>query len=84
MLVHGQVASANPDWKRLVEMGNVTNPTGGLDFLASLIWGRPLPDETQSLLTNYIGSGELNTPKTQNRLKDAAALLLASPNFQWI
>jgi uncharacterized protein (DUF1800 family) len=84
MLVHGQVAGANPDWKRLVEMGNVTNPTGGLDFLASLIWGRPLPDETKSLLTNYIGPGELNAPKTQNRLKDAAALLLASPNFQWI
>ncbi|MCB9421503.1 MAG: DUF1800 family protein [Ardenticatenaceae bacterium] len=82
-LVHGQVPGANPAWNRLVEAGNVTDAASGLDLLAGLLWGRPLPPETQSLFTNYIGPGQLNDSKTQLRLKDAAALLIASPAFQW-
>jgi hypothetical protein len=47
------------------------------------MWGRPLSPETRSLFTTYIGPGQLSDTETQLRLKDAAALMMASPAFQW-
>ncbi len=82
-LAHGQLPGANLEWERLAATGGVTNPANALDLLASLTWGRPLSDETKTLLINYIGSSELNRPQTRRHLQDAAALLLASPAFQW-
>jgi hypothetical protein len=46
------------------------------------VWGRPLDDPTYQLLQAYIGSQELKR-QTDPRLRDAGALLLASPAFQW-
>ena len=83
-LVHDQVPGANLPWEQLVKVGNVTDIESGLSLLAGLVWGRPLPNETQSLLTTYIDSGKLTNPQTQFRLKDAAALMIASPSFQWM
>jgi uncharacterized protein (DUF1800 family) len=83
-LVHNQIPGANPDWERLVTAGNVTGAESGLELLAGLLWGRPLSPETQTLFTTYINSSQLNDSETQLRLKDAAALLIASPTFQWM
>jgi hypothetical protein len=82
-LVHGQIPGASPAWEPLVEAGNVADVATGLDVLAGLMWGRPLPPETRSLFTTYIGPGQLSDTETQLRLKDAAALMMASPAFQW-
>lgn len=82
-LAHGQIPGANPAWEQLVTAGAVTDVSSGLDMLARLTWGRPLPAQTQSLFTAYTGSAPLSDSETQLRLKDAAALMIASPAFQW-
>jgi hypothetical protein len=83
-LVHGQIPGAKLLWEQLIEAGDVTDVASALRLLTGLVWGRPLPNETQSLLTTYIGPGKLADPETQQRLKDAAALMIASPAFQWM
>ncbi|MEI2608427.1 MAG: DUF1800 domain-containing protein [Candidatus Promineifilaceae bacterium] len=52
-----------------------------LNQLAGITLGRPLDDAAITLFTDYIGP--TSTDNTPARLSDAAALLLASPAFQW-
>ncbi len=54
-----------------------------LDLLPPHLLGRALDDPTRDLLQEYIGSGSLNDSDTNQRLREALALLLASPAFQW-
>ena len=55
-------------------------------FLTQLtphLLGRDLDDDTRDLLLDYIGRGSLQDSDRQQRLREAIALLLASPAFQW-
>jgi hypothetical protein len=42
-----------------------------------------LDEAGQALFGGYVGSGRLDQPGIQIRLPEAAALMIASPAFQW-
>lgn len=52
-----------------------------LNQLAGITLGRPLDDAAMSLFIAYVGPA--SSDSTPSRLSDAAALMLASPAFQW-
>ena len=82
-LVHDQIPGAGVPFERLVAAGEAHDSQSVLNLLAGLTLGRALDDETRTLFTEYTGADSLDNPRTQQRLKDTAALMLASPAFQW-
>ncbi len=83
-LVHDQIPGAGVPFERLVAAGEAHDSQSVLDLLAGLTLGRALDDETRTLFTKYAGADSLDNPRTQQRLKDAVALMIASPAFQWM
>jgi uncharacterized protein (DUF1800 family) len=81
-LAHGRLQRTTAPLEQLIEASNATSSGEVVQLFANLVWGRPLDDPTYQLLQDYIGSQELNR-QTEPRLRDAVALLLASPAFQW-
>ncbi len=67
----------------LAQSANARRSSAVLALFAGLTLGRTLtPDEAQPLAA-YVGSEMADDPATRQRLRDAVALLLASPAFQW-
>ena len=54
-----------------------------LELFSNLILGQPLDEQSRLLLADYVEHGTIGDRQTQTRLRDAIALLLASPAFQW-
>ncbi|MCI0399131.1 MAG: DUF1800 domain-containing protein, partial [Chloroflexi bacterium] len=69
---------------RLLEAGQATTTNEALELLAGLIFGRALDDESRTLFAGYVGDGRLADRETNLRLREAVALMLASPAFQWM
>ncbi|MEW5985577.1 MAG: DUF1800 domain-containing protein [Chloroflexota bacterium] len=82
-LLTGELRGAAVPFDELLAAGRVNTPADALDLLAGLTLGRSLDEEAQALFSGYVGDGRLADPRTQRRLREAAALLLASPAFQW-
>jgi hypothetical protein len=66
--------------ERVLNTSSNDIPTA-LNQLAGITLGRPLDSAAMSLFTAYVGLTTDDT--TTTRLGDAAALMLASPAFQW-
>ncbi|MFZ0544173.1 MAG: DUF1800 family protein [Candidatus Promineifilaceae bacterium] len=70
--------------ERLIGAGQVSDTADALDLFAGLIYGAPLGTADRALFTDYVGSDPLRNRETTLRLRDAIALMLASPPFQWM
>jgi uncharacterized protein (DUF1800 family) len=82
-LLHGELPGAAPPLEEIVAAGNAETAVDTLQLFAGLVYGRSLTPDEEALFANYTGSGPLDNPETQLRLKDSVALMLASPAFQW-
>jgi uncharacterized protein (DUF1800 family) len=82
-LLSGEMRGATVPFGRLVTAGGAADGPAALDMLAGLILGHPLDGEAQTLFNDYVGSGGLNERPVVERLQEAAALMFASPAFQW-
>lgn len=82
-LLIGEMRGASVPLVTLLETSGAADVPAALDMLAGLILTRPLDPEAHTLFNNYVGSGGLMERPTLQRLQEAAALLLASPAFQW-
>ena len=81
-LANGRLRRAQPPIQDLLKAGNATTTSEALHLFANLLWGRPLAPTTFQQLHAYIGSDQLNR-QSEPRLREAIALMLASPAFQW-
>ena len=63
-------------------LAGINDVPSALDHLAGLL-GQTLSDEQRIELTTYIGNKPFEHRRTQNRLKEAVGVLMASPSFQW-
>ena len=83
-LVNGQLAGAKAPLERLVLAGKAdSDPDAVLNFFSRLLNGRDLTPDERQLYQQYTGAGSLDDPETRQNLQDSAALMLASPAFQW-
>ncbi|GAB4281301.1 MAG: DUF1800 domain-containing protein [Candidatus Promineifilaceae bacterium] len=81
-LVHHQLPGITIPWDALAQAGKIESTEGAVNLLASLTHGPAPNPNTRELILAYVGT-ELTNSETRLRLRDAAALLLASPDFQW-
>jgi hypothetical protein len=79
----GEIRGLSAPLARLLEAGAPGNVAEALDLLAGATLGRPLQGRARALFIEYAGEGWPGDRATRQRLRDAAALLLASPAFQW-
>jgi uncharacterized protein (DUF1800 family) len=83
-LINGGLSGAKVPLERLVLAGKAdTGPDAVLNFFSRLLNGRDLTPDERQLYQQYAGSGSLDDPETRRNLQDSAALMLASPAFQW-
>lgn len=82
-LVNEQLPGATAPLAELVERGRADDPEAVLEFFSRLLNGRSLLPAERQLYQQYTGAGSLADANTRQNLKDAAALMLASPAFQW-
>jgi uncharacterized protein (DUF1800 family) len=83
-LLHGRVPGVDLPLEDLVRAGEVNDATGALDLFAGLILNRPLDPSARQQFTAYVGGNDLADRETRQRLRDAVALMLAGPAFQWM
>jgi hypothetical protein len=83
-LLHGRVPGVDLPLEDLVRAGEVNDATGALDLFAGLILNRPLDPAARQQFTAYVGGNDLADRETRQRLRDAVALMLAGPAFQWV
>jgi len=69
--------------ERIAGAAGVEDAQEALHVLGGLILGRPPDGKTMALLSEYVGQGTITEQQTQQRMRDAVALLLASPDSQW-
>lgn len=82
-LLDFNLPGANVPVDRLMDAGGVENTAEALNLFAGLIYGEPLETADQVLFTDYVGSDSLQNRETNRRLREAVALMLAGPPFQW-
>lgn len=82
-LLGGRLRGMSIPFEELLAAGQATDVTAALDVLAGLILSRPLDEAGQALFGGYVGSGQIDQPGIRIRLPEAAALMIASPAFQW-
>lgn len=83
-LLHNQIPGARVPLDDLLAAGNAETAESALQLFAGLVYGRSLQPNERDLFTNYIGSQSIQDGEGQLRLRDCIALLLASPEFQWV
>ncbi|MBK7895097.1 MAG: DUF1800 family protein [Anaerolineaceae bacterium] len=83
-LLHNQIAGARVPLDDLLAAGGAETAESALQLFAGLVYGRSLPPNELELFTAYIGSQSIHNGEGQQRLRDCIALLLASPEFQWV
>ncbi|MEZ4591614.1 MAG: DUF1800 domain-containing protein [Chloroflexota bacterium] len=83
-LLHNQIPGARVPLDDLLAAGKAETAESALQLFAGLVYGRSLQPNEHALFTNYIGSQPIQNGEGQLRLRDCIALLLASPEFQWV
>jgi uncharacterized protein (DUF1800 family) len=83
-LAHDEIPGVVVPWEQIMAAGDAANGPGTLNLFAGLLLGEPLDEDTMSLFTGYIGSGNSNAQDVQQKTRDAIALILSSPAFQWM
>jgi hypothetical protein len=82
-VLHGELPGVRFPLEQIITAGNAQTPRQVLQLFGGLVYGRALTPTESTLFTDYVGSGSLDNHETQQRLRDAIALMLASPAFQW-
>lgn len=82
-LTSNQLPGVSVPFQQLLTASNGHDVPSALDGLALLILKQPLDDQSKQLFSDYIGGNQLDD-STQPALREIAALLLASPAFQWV
>ncbi|MEM7334997.1 MAG: DUF1800 domain-containing protein [Chloroflexota bacterium] len=82
VILHNEMANSSVPLEKLNNAAPIETSVQLLTIFSELMYGRSLTPDEESLFNAYLGDDtafDLNNPK----LKDAAALMLASPSFQW-
>lgn len=82
-LTTGQLGGTTTALERILNAAATDDTLTALNLLAGITLGRPLDAAAQNLFTAYVGTGPASDRDTRTRLNEAAALMLASPAFQW-
>jgi len=83
-LTTGELPGIQPPLEQLAERAGVVDVASALDFFGEQVLGVRPNDFTRALLEAYTGSGPLRDRGTRRRIAEAVALLIASPQFQWM
>lgn len=83
-LLHGDIAGTTVPLDDLLAAGEAETAESALQLFAGLVYGRALRPDELDLFTRHIGSQTIQTGEDQLRLRDGIALMLASPEFQWV
>lgn len=83
-LAHNAIEGVTVPWEKLVSVNGADTATDILHLFGGLLFGEPLDTDTISLLMDYVGDQRLAHHDTRTKLKEAVALLIASPRFQWM
>ncbi|MCL4871760.1 MAG: DUF1800 family protein [Anaerolineae bacterium] len=83
-LTTGQLRGVTTSLERILNAGRTQDVPTALNLLAGLTLGRPLTADELPLFNRYVGPTQINDRLAHTRLAEAAALLLASPAFQWM
>jgi uncharacterized protein (DUF1800 family) len=75
-----KIKGVNLPLERLLD--GVSDVPSALDRMAGLL-GQSLSEEQRTQLTEYVGDKPFEHRRTQKRLKEAAGVMMASPEFQW-
>ena len=75
-----KIQGVNLPLERLLD--GVTDVPSALDRIAGLL-GISLNEAQRTQLTEYVGDKPFEHRRTQKRLKEAAGIMMASPEFQW-
>lgn len=82
-ILHNSMDTSSVPLEKLYQAHDVQSSAEALRILSGLINGRmPTPTE-QQLFDDYLDQAPFDDPQTQTRLRDAVALMLAGPAFQW-
>jgi len=83
-LLHGDIPGITVPLDDLLAAGGAATAESALQLFAGLVYGRALQPDELELFTRYSGSQSLQTSEGQLRLREGIALMLASPEFQWV
>lgn len=83
-LLHGDIPGTTVPLDDLLAAGKAATAESALQLFAGLIYGRALRPEELDLFVSTIGSQSIQSGEGQLRLRDGIALMLASPEFQWV
>ncbi len=81
-ILHNELANSDVPIEQLNAAGQPETATNVLSLFSQLIYGRSLSIEESQLFTEYLGA-ETAVDFDDPKFRDAAALMLASPAFQW-
>ncbi|RMG97965.1 MAG: DUF1800 domain-containing protein [Chloroflexi bacterium] len=82
-LLHNELPGVNVPFDKILTATDTRNSVRLVHLFAQLVLGRPLDTTAAQLLQDYVGTGEVTDSHIQERLRDAIALMIASPAFQW-
>ena len=82
-LAHDEIPGVTPRLAQIGERADVQTSAEAVALFAGLVNGRLPNDEIRQQLLTYVGNNPLDDHETRLRLRDAVALLLAGPQFQW-
>jgi hypothetical protein len=82
-LLTGRIRGVSAPLDEVLAAGQATDVASALDVLAGVILSRPLDEAGQALFSGYVGDGRIDQAGVRIRLPEAAALMIASPAFQW-
>lgn len=77
-LVNGQIAGTTVDLKGLAKAANAGGPAAIADAFTALLIGVPLPEPTRAAAIRLARNAQ-----GEEQRRQVAALLIASPEFQW-
>lgn len=70
-------------YTKLAELGNIEEGRSAVVFAHQLLTGQEPSAERLNALADHVGNGDLTTPASREKLREAIALILASPEFQY-
>ncbi len=83
-LCQGVNPTLTPPWDELRLALGTTHVNTLLQAFGRWLWQRELDADTLAGLHDYIGADQLDTDEAEARWREAVALLLAAPPFQWM
>ncbi|NDJ53204.1 MAG: DUF1800 domain-containing protein, partial [Chloroflexi bacterium] len=83
-LISGGFEQIDIDFDQLTEAAQVADVPGALRFFSRLTLGHALNTELLAQLEQHVGATDLSQDGVRQRVGEAIAALLASPEFQWM